>query len=99
MKVYWTRLARLDVQHFYGQIHEASWDAAARFRKHVRSRTVQLASFPFSGRVGPVPGTREIVLSPWPYIVVYRVEEDRVTILTVRHGAQHYSSAYLPESR
>ena len=93
MKVTWTRPASQDAREFYEQIYQTSWDAAANIQKHIRQRTRQLADFPFSGRVGPVPGTREIVLSPWPYIAVYRVVGDCVEILAVRHGARQWPPA------
>jgi toxin ParE1/3/4 len=40
------------------------------------------------GRPGLVEGTRELI--EWPYIIVYKVDEDRgeVLILAVVHGAQ-----------
>lgn len=33
-------------------------------------------------------GTRELVLSPLPYVVVYRVKDEVVEIARVLHGAQ-----------
>jgi addiction module RelE/StbE family toxin len=48
--------------------------------------------FPRIGRVGKVEGTREWVLRGLPYIIVYRIDEEReaVTILAVFHGAQQH---------
>jgi len=49
-------------------------------------RAVQrLEMFPLSGRKGTVPGTRELVFSRLPFIVVYRVTESEVQILRVFH--------------
>jgi len=44
--------------------------------------------FPNRGRQGRVEGTRELVLAPLPFIVVYRVKTDAVEIVRVYHGAQ-----------
>jgi toxin ParE1/3/4 len=40
------------------------------------------------GRPGLVEGTRELL--EWPYIIVYKVHEDRgeIVIISVVHGAQ-----------
>jgi toxin ParE1/3/4 len=37
-----------------------------------------------------VPGTRELVVTGTPFIVVYRVEAATVVILRVLHGAQRW---------
>lgn len=48
----------------------------------------QLTFYPASGRAGRVSGTRELVFSSHPYIVVYSVSEDKVYVLTVFHAVQ-----------
>lgn len=47
-------------------------------------------TFPMIGRMGRIPGTRELIVAGLPYIVVYKVEAERdaVIILTIVHGAQ-----------
>jgi len=35
-------------------------------------------------------GTRELVFSPLPFVVVYRVKEEIVEIARVLHGAQQW---------
>ena len=49
-----------------------------------------LATHPASGRIGRVPGTRELVITGTPYIVPYRVRGDAVEILRVFHGARKW---------
>lgn len=41
-------------------------------------------------KTSPNRGTRELVLSPLPYIVVYRVTGQAVSILHIHHGAQDW---------
>lgn len=53
----------------------------------IDQRLRTLATQPDSGRKGRVPGTREWVLAPLPFIVIYRLQED-VVVLRVLHGAQ-----------
>ena len=51
-------------------------------------RVEQLVTFPHRGRMGREEDTRELVLAPLPYIVVYRVKDSAVEILHIYHGAQ-----------
>jgi len=54
------------------------------------STTPFLHSFPNRGRPGKKPGTRELVVRPLPYIVVYQVSEDVVYVVRILHGAQKW---------
>jgi hypothetical protein len=44
---------------------------------------------PHRGRPGKKETTRELVLSPMPYIVVYRVSGDAIHVLRILRGAQN----------
>jgi toxin ParE1/3/4 len=50
----------------------------------------RLAEFPESGRPGRVPGTRELVVTGTPFIVVYRIEPAALVVLRVLHRAQRW---------
>lgn len=50
----------------------------------------RLADFPESGRPGRVLGTRELVVTGTPFIVVYRVEPAALLILRLLHAAQRW---------
>ena len=45
---------------------------------------------PHRGRPGRIESTRELVLSNLPYIIVYRVFDERLLILNIVHGAQRW---------
>jgi plasmid stabilization system protein ParE len=47
-----------------------------------------LRNHPHLGRVGAEPGIRELVIGNTPYIVLYRVQDQRVIISTIWHAAQ-----------
>ena len=49
-----------------------------------------LLMFPNRGRLGKKEGTRELVMSPLPYIVVYTVREDAIYVVRILHGAQQW---------
>jgi ParE toxin of type II toxin-antitoxin system, parDE len=58
---------------------------ACRHRQHVVAGA-QLLMFPNRGRLGKKEGTRELVMSPLPYIVVYTVRGDAIYIVRILHG-------------
>jgi toxin ParE1/3/4 len=49
-----------------------------------------LLMFPNRGRLGKKEGTRELVMAPLPYIVVYTVRGDTIYIVRILHGAQQW---------
>jgi toxin ParE1/3/4 len=55
-----------------------------------------LLTFPHRGRPGKKQNTRELVLSPLPYIVVYGMGGDAVHILRILHGAQKWPPGSFP---
>jgi toxin ParE1/3/4 len=61
--------------------------AARRLVTRVRGAALALSSFPARGRPGRAAGTRELVVSGTPYVVVYRIEDSVVAVLAVMHGA------------
>jgi toxin ParE1/3/4 len=42
------------------------------------------------GKPGRFPGTREMRVPSRPYVVVYRLDAEEVTILTVKHTRQNW---------
>lgn len=49
-----------------------------------------LKTFPNRGRPGHRSGTKELTLTPLPYVVVYAVKAEAVEILHIYHGAQDW---------
>lgn len=47
-----------------------------------------LLQHPQMGRPGRKQGTRELVISRTPFIVVYRIKGKRIELLRLLHGAQ-----------
>jgi len=96
MRIRWTRPASLDLQHLQDHIAQDNPRAAFRIASLIRERTDRLADHPFSGRIGRVHGTRELVVADTPYVVAYRVKEDKgsVDILAVIHGARKWPEQF-----
>lgn len=84
----WTPRALSDVQRLYRFLAPRDLNAARNAVVEIRSSVKILAHQPESGRpVEESPSLRE-----WPisfgnsgYVVIYRIEDDVVTILAVRH--------------
>ncbi|MGC1951705.1 MAG: type II toxin-antitoxin system RelE/ParE family toxin [Gammaproteobacteria bacterium] len=49
------------------------------------------AGHPYSGRLGRVEGTRELVIPKLPYIVAYAVSGDQLAVRAVLHHARRPS--------
>src|SRR5438094_2744586 len=90
VEVRWLRtaLANLDAEAEYVARDNAR--AALRLVERIYEAVEQLKQYPSLGRVGRVPGTRELVVPHTPYLVPYRVREDVVEILRVLHGARRW---------
>ena len=49
-----------------------------------------LIGHPEMGRAGRKQGTRELVISRTPFIVVYRIKSERIELVRLLHGAQQW---------
>lgn len=62
--------------------------AAERVFRAIIAATGRLQDFPHIGHAGRVAGTRELSITGLPYIVVYLVNPDVVTVVAVFHAAR-----------
>jgi plasmid stabilization system protein ParE len=89
--VFWTRLAIDDLAAIHRFIAGNDRHAADRVQDRVTARVAQLGRHPRIGRPGRVPETRELTVSGFPYVVVYRVPDAaEVHVLRVLHSARKY---------
>jgi toxin ParE1/3/4 len=94
MEIVWRRIALNDLEQIRRYIAEENPRAAIRIRTIIRNAVEHLADHPHLGRSGRVEGTRELVIAGAPYIVVYRVLDDRLRILSVIHGARRWPERF-----
>lgn len=92
MKIRWLSSALAELDHIYEHIARANPKAAAQVFIRIRRATRQLAEFPRAGRPGHVEGTREVVVSSLPYLVIYRVTDNSVEIIRVVHTSMERGS-------
>lgn len=96
MRVRWLRRALQNLDDEAAYIAQDSPKSAAVFVAHLLSSAEMLANHPQMGRPGRVPGTRELVVTRFPYILPYRVREQGVEILRVFHTARKWPQGFEP---
>ena len=88
MTVVWTVRAARDLEEIYEYIARDKPSAAQRTSDRIGAAAESLASLPFRNRQLAGTDLRELVIPSLPYILRYSIEEDRVLITAVKHGAR-----------
>ncbi|MBL8296211.1 MAG: type II toxin-antitoxin system RelE/ParE family toxin [Bryobacterales bacterium] len=90
MKVVWSRRA---VQHLVAlreYIGNDSEQNAALVAGRILDAVDLWRARPELGRPGRVAGTRELVVPDTPYIIPYRIRQNRLELMAVFHGRQRW---------
>jgi toxin ParE1/3/4 len=90
MRVKWLRRALQNLTDEADFIAQDSPKSAAEFVAHLLQAAEMLATHPQIGRPGRVPGTRELIVTRFSYILPYRVRDQNVEILRVFHTARKW---------
>ena len=90
MRLDWTRPALSDLKDAGDFISLHNPVAAERMADRVKEAVEYLTKYPNMGRPGRVSGTRELVVSGTPFIVVYRLAMPAIQILRVLHHARNW---------
>jgi toxin ParE1/3/4 len=88
--VRFTEIALSDLEAAFEYISSDNPKAAREIISQILEGLEQLKKFPESGRTGRRRGTRELVISNLPYIIVYRLNVSTLEILTVLHTARKW---------
>jgi plasmid stabilization system protein ParE len=89
VKILWSPLAIERASEIAEYIARDNVDAAERWVNEVFGKVDLLMTFPESGRI--VPETRNETIRELVYgnyRIIYRLQEKRISILTIRHGKQ-----------
>lgn len=90
MRLRWADSAAADLERISDYLFEQTPLHAARLTLTIYYAPEILLRAPLIGRIGRKQGTRELVLAPLPWIVVYVVDTDFVDIVRVPHAAQRW---------
>jgi toxin ParE1/3/4 len=90
MILVWAQLALEDRDAIFDFIEQKSPRSAVEIDEKIAKQAAMLRDHPMLGRAGRLEGTRELVLSKLPYILAYRILDDRIRILRVLHSAREW---------
>ncbi len=86
----WTLAAANDLESISDYLHHQHPQVAQPTVRRLYTEIRELSRFPSRGRPGREPGTRELILSGLPYVIVFRTGDQLVEILRIYHGAQNW---------
>ena len=90
MELRWTEAASDDLEHIADYLFEHTPIHAPRIVRSIYDAPTKLLQFPMLGRPGRVTGTRELVLTALPYLVIYVHSGQFIYITRILHGAQKW---------
>jgi toxin ParE1/3/4 len=88
MKVVWLPRAVADLQHARAHIAKHNPHAAHAVAQRIRKTVAHLTAHPQLGRLVDVGEIRQMSVPGLPYLIPYRVKDNRIEILRVFHTAQ-----------
>jgi addiction module RelE/StbE family toxin len=83
----WTPTALRDLESLHGYVAEDSPAATATVER-ILSGIEALARHPDMGQKGRVPGTRELIITP--YIVAYRTKGTALEVAAIIHSSRRW---------
>lgn len=90
MELRWSEDAADDLERITDYLFENVPERAPELIRTIYDAPAALLTFPHRARSGKKEGTRELVLTALPYIVVYRIKGEVIEILRILHGAQKW---------
>ena len=91
MKVVFKVRALRDLDEIHAYIARQDLAAARGVIGRIEAAAERLSEFPMSGRTGTLRGTRQVVVTGLPYIIIYRVR-DEVDVIAIVHAARRRRS-------
>ena len=90
MQLRWTAEAATDLERIADYLVQHAPGRAAELVRTVYEAPALLLEYPHRGRPGKEVGTRELIISSLPYLIVYTVRDDVVFVVRILPGAQQW---------
>ncbi|HVX60607.1 MAG TPA: type II toxin-antitoxin system RelE/ParE family toxin [Pirellulales bacterium] len=90
MKVSWSKRFAQHLRLEYEFLRSSEPANAALVRDRLIQAAASLAQFPDRGRAWRLAGSRELVVPGLPYVLIYRVKEDEVLIISLFHTSRNW---------
>ncbi len=90
MKVVWFKRAVWDLESARNYITQENPVADQQVVSRIKDSVSLLSEQPGIGRPGRVPNTKELVIDRTPFILGYRVRDNRIEILRVLHTSRRW---------
>jgi toxin ParE1/3/4 len=87
-----TRREATQIERALDYIEAESPQGANRMRDRIATLFLLLAEHPYAGQATDLPGVRRLFISPYPYLIFYRVTGDEVIVSA---GTPHIAPAPL----
>ena len=87
------RYTRRAIEHLtsaYEYIYRDDPDSARNVITRIEKSITAIRDYPELGKAGRRPGTRELLTTKAPFIIVYRYEENCIVILAILHTSRQY---------
>ena len=91
MRVFWSDAAVSQLQAIHDYVAQTSPDYALRLVDGLTNRSIQIAGFPFSGRMVPeyeLNAVRELIEGSYRIIYLINKEKDQIEVLAVIHTSR-----------
>ena len=90
MQVIWFKRAVLDLKSVRDYITQDNPQAAQLVVQRIKDKVSLLREQPGMGRSGRVPNTKELLVDQTPFILPYRVRDNKIEILRVLHTSRRW---------
>jgi addiction module RelE/StbE family toxin len=88
MRIRYTPLALADREAIFQYLNERSPRGAANVIAAIRATAKQLAEQPYSGPSTEYPGIRVKLVGRYPYKLFYRIRDNTVELVHIRHTSR-----------
>ncbi|GLS20489.1 hypothetical protein GCM10007874_35060 [Labrys miyagiensis] len=88
MKLRYTKTALRQIDKALSYIKDRSPQGATNIGERVAGIIAMLEDHPYVGQATSRRGARRVVLTPYPYVIFYRIAGEEVIVMRFRHTAR-----------